>query len=58
MQKQRALLIGLLVMAACATETYQPVVDLKGADGGKYQQDLAECRRLASQVDVVGSLRF
>lgn len=53
-RKRYAWLAGLMLVAACAAETYQPVVDLKGSDAGKYQQDLAECRSLASQVDVAG----
>ena len=39
-------------LAACAT-TYQPIIDTKGLDIQKYNQDLAECRVLADQVDVV-----
>jgi len=54
MQKKALALVGLLLLGACASTTYQPVVDLKGMDGGKYQQDLAECRQLSQQVDVVG----
>jgi hypothetical protein len=37
-------------LAACA-QSYQPVIDPKGVDYGKYQQDLAECRQLAEQVN-------
>lgn len=37
-------------LAACA-QTYQPVVDTKNVDNAKYQQDLAECRRYAEQVN-------
>lgn len=54
MQTKSLLLAGLLALGACASTTYQPVVDLRGADGGKYQQDLAECRKLSEQVDVAG----
>ncbi len=39
--------IGSLV-AGCAT--YEPIIDPKGVDQAKYQQDLAECRGLAEQV--------
>lgn len=45
---------ALLVLAACAAQTYQPVIDPKGVDMGKYQKDLAECRALADQVDAAG----
>lgn len=54
MRRNIVTLAGVLVLAACAAETYNPVVDLKGSDGGRYQQDLAECRQLAAQVDVAG----
>ncbi|MGB4100828.1 MAG: hypothetical protein WBK91_02840 [Alphaproteobacteria bacterium] len=53
MLKKIPVLAGVLALMACA-ETYQPVVDLKGMDGGRYQQDLAECRRLGMQVDAAG----
>ncbi|MEJ0062656.1 MAG: hypothetical protein WDO70_05505 [Alphaproteobacteria bacterium] len=53
MQKKFLAIVALLAVAGCAQD-YQPVVDLKGYDGGKYQKDLAECRQLASQVDVAG----
>ncbi|HAX92178.1 MAG TPA: glycine zipper family protein [Rhodospirillaceae bacterium] len=33
--------------------TYTPVVDTKDIDMVKYQQDMAECRTLADQVDVM-----
>ncbi len=42
-----------LLVAACA-QTYQPIVDTKGVDNAKYQQDLAECRAYAEQVNPVG----
>lgn len=42
------------VLAACAAQTYQPVIDPKGVDMGKYEQDLQECRALAQQVDAAG----
>jgi hypothetical protein len=41
----------LLLVAGCAT-TYTPVVDTKGLDQQKFQQDMAECRMLADQVNV------
>lgn len=44
--------LSVLALAACAT-TYTPVVDTKGVDMTKYQQDLNECRALADQVDAV-----
>ncbi|MFA6279280.1 MAG: glycine zipper domain-containing protein [Bdellovibrionales bacterium] len=40
-----------VLLAGCAT-TYTPVVDTKGIDAVKYQQDLGECRALSDQVDA------
>lgn len=45
-----ALSFGLLLVG-CAS-TYQPIVDMKGVDNARYQQDLSECRQYAGQVDV------
>ena len=48
-------LIGLLSLSACATpQTYTPIVDLKGVDTYRYQQDLAECRQYGEQVNPAG----
>ncbi len=58
MTKQRfysssVLLLGAVaLLAGCAT-TYQPIIDTKGLNVQKYNQDLAECRILADQVDVL-----
>jgi hypothetical protein len=35
--------------------SYTPVVDMKGVDPSRYNQDLAECRAYASQVDASGN---
>jgi outer membrane lipoprotein SlyB len=40
----------LALLAGCA-HTYQPVVDTQGVDQYKYQQDLAQCRSYAEQVN-------
>ncbi len=40
-------------LAGCA-RPYQPIVDLKEVNLLAYEQDLAECRALAGQVDVGG----
>lgn len=48
----RRLLISslcVLGLSACATQSYTPVVD--GPKDAKYQQDLVECRQLASTAD-------
>ncbi len=51
-----ALAAVALTLSACATaSTYQPVVDMKNVNPQKYQQDLAECRQYAEQVDVAGN---
>lgn len=38
----------LLVSAGCAQQ--QVIVDPKGVDMGRYQQDLAECQQISQQV--------
>ncbi len=43
----------ILILAGCA-QSYQPVVDTKGVDNAKYQQDLLECRQYAEQVSPAG----
>lgn len=50
-----SVLTAMLALAGCATANYTPVVDTKGIDMMKYQQDLKECRALADQVDAVES---
>ena len=39
----------VLLLAACTT-TDEIIVDRKGVDPAKYQQDLAECREYSSEV--------
>lgn len=51
MNKAIHLLVFLMVIAGCASE---PIVDRRGVDESKYQQDLAECRSYAAQVDTTG----
>lgn len=51
--KTLPLLACVLALSACAT-TYTPVVDTKGINQAKYQQDLNECRALSDQIDAVG----
>jgi len=43
----------MIALAGCA-QSYQPVVDTKGVDNAKYQQDLSECRQYAEQVSPAG----
>ena len=40
-------------LAGCA-HSYEPIVDTKGVDQARYQQDLSECRDYADQVNVGG----
>jgi hypothetical protein len=44
---------SLVLLAACA-QSYQPIIDTKGVDQAKYQQDLYECRQYAEQVSPAG----
>lgn len=39
-------------LSACVS---QPIVDLKGVDNQKHQQDLQECQQYADQVDAASS---
>lgn len=48
MKKSLSLVVAVAI-AGCAT--YQPIVDTRGMDSGRYQFDLGECQRLAAQVD-------
>lgn len=51
MLQKTALFAVTLLLAGCASN-YTPVVDPKGVDMGRYNQDLAECRALSEQVDT------
>jgi outer membrane lipoprotein SlyB len=42
-----------LALASCA-QSYEPIVDMKGVDQARYQQDLAECRTYAEKVSPAG----
>ena len=53
LSKAASAALGIAVLGACA-QTYQPIVDTKGVDQTKYQQDLAECRQYAEQVNPAG----
>ncbi|MGE5146691.1 MAG: hypothetical protein ACM3N5_08075 [Candidatus Eiseniibacteriota bacterium] len=41
--------LAALALGACA-QSYEPIVDMKGVDQARYQQDLAECRTYAEKV--------
>lgn len=53
MKKLLTLAVAMTTLAGCA-QTYQPVVDTKGHDSARYQQDLFECRQYAEQVSPAG----
>ena len=48
---RRILFLALAAGLAGCAQSYQPVIDMKGVDNAKYQQDLAECRQYAEQVN-------
>lgn len=53
MKRFLSLAAVMATLAGCA-QTYQPVVDTKGHDSARYQQDLYECRQYAEQVSPAG----
>jgi hypothetical protein len=53
MKRLGAILAAATVLAGCA-QSYQPVVDTKGVDSARYQQDLYECRQYAEQKSPAG----
>ena len=46
--------IAAFSLAACAAQTYDPVVDTGNVDQAQYQRDLYECRQYAEQVNPTG----
>jgi uncharacterized protein YcfJ len=52
MKRFLTLAVAMTTLAGCA-QSYQPVVDTKGQDSARYQQDLYECRQYAEQVSPV-----
>jgi hypothetical protein len=50
----RTLPVAVLALCAAACSS-NPIVDMKGVDQERYQQDLAECRQYADQVDTARS---
>ena len=53
MKRLGMVLVAAFCLAGCA-QSYQPVVDTKGVDSARYQQDLYECRQYAEQVSPAG----
>ena len=54
MKKFLAVAVALATLTGCA-QSYQPVVDTKGHDTARYQQDLFECRQYAEQTSPAGN---
>ena len=57
--KKLLCLVLALAMTGCATgrgfgKTYQPIVDMKGEDLGKYNANLAECQQQYAQQVSAG----
>jgi uncharacterized protein YcfJ len=52
MKRFLALATAMATLVGCA-QSYQPVVDTKGHDTARYQQDLYECRQYAEQTSPV-----
>lgn len=53
MRKPGGLGAVCLLLAGCA-QSYEPIIDRKGVDQARYEQDLAECRQYAEQVSPAG----
>jgi hypothetical protein len=52
MKRFLVLATAMATLAGCA-QSYQPVVDTRGHDTARYQQDLYECRQYAEQTSPV-----
>jgi hypothetical protein len=54
MRKPVALLGAISLLLASCAGSYRPIVDMKGVDAARYEQDLAECRAYANDVNPAG----
>jgi len=64
MRKMMVSVIVVSMLAGCATAppgpgqgvgaAYTPVVDMQGVDPARYEQDVAQCRAYAAQIDPAG----
>lgn len=43
-----------LALIGCAGANYRPLIDSKGVDFNRYEADLSECQRFATQVNGAG----
>lgn len=56
MKKLVTMLVVAAMLSACATsQSYRPVVDMKGVDANRYEVDLKECREYAFHVAGPGT---
>lgn len=53
--KRLIILAVVVLLSACASTTYRPIVDMKGVDYNKYEANLQECRAYAAQAAGVGT---
>ena len=53
MKRFLALAVAASALAGCA-QSYEPVVDTRGHDTARYQQDLYECRQYAERTSPAG----
>lgn len=49
-----SILVAATVLGGCA-QSHQPIVDTRGQDTARYQQDLFECRQYAERVSPAGN---
>jgi putative VirB-like lipoprotein len=54
MKKFLTVAVAMATLTGCA-QSYQPVVDTRGHDTARYQQDLFECRQYAEQTSPAGN---
>jgi outer membrane lipoprotein SlyB len=54
MMKRVFAAVALMSVLAGCSSTSQPMVDTKGVDSARYQQDNYECQQYANQVSPVG----
>ena len=50
--KARSLVAAVLIASVAGCASYRPVMDMKGVNSAQYEADLADCQRVAEQVDV------
>ena len=50
MRKSLAFVAGTSFLLISCASSYRPIVDMKGVDNARYEEDLVECRAYAEQV--------